>query len=115
MVIFLDSQHRVIKHSKSFFRDTKPRLRSILEKLSAKRKNKRLGARSLHIITLRFVLSRVKRINSFTERIIKACQFMDFRVLDHIMIGRGEYVSFAERGWIQPLCAILRDLCLFGT
>ncbi|MCQ6097970.1 hypothetical protein MZD09_24775, partial [Escherichia coli] len=21
-------------------------------------------------------------------------------VLDHIVIGRGEYVSFAERGWI---------------
>ncbi|MGQ7177189.1 JAB domain-containing protein, partial [Escherichia coli] len=28
------------------------------------------------------------------------CQFMDLRVLDHIVIGRGEYVSFAERGWI---------------
>ncbi|EOO0228144.1 JAB domain-containing protein, partial [Escherichia coli] len=27
-------------------------------------------------------------------------QFMDLRVLDHIVIGRGEYVSFAERGWI---------------
>ncbi|ENT8685004.1 JAB domain-containing protein, partial [Shigella sonnei] len=25
---------------------------------------------------------------------------MDLRVLDHIVIGRGEYVSFAERGWI---------------
>ncbi|EFG2521912.1 UPF0758 domain-containing protein [Escherichia coli] len=35
-----------------------------------------------------------------TERIIKSCQFMDLRVLDHIVIGRGEYVSFAERGWI---------------
>ncbi|WP_426202791.1 JAB domain-containing protein, partial [Shigella boydii] len=35
-----------------------------------------------------------------TERIIKSGQFMDLRVLDHIVIGRGEYVSFAERGWI---------------
>jgi DNA repair protein RadC len=25
---------------------------------------------------------------------------MDIRVLDHLVIGRGEYVSFAERGWI---------------
>ncbi|MDI5829170.1 hypothetical protein MJO10_30865 [Salmonella enterica subsp. enterica serovar Anatum] len=25
---------------------------------------------------------------------------MDIRVLDHLIIGRGEYVSFAERGWI---------------
>ncbi|WP_442779114.1 RadC family protein [Enterobacter cancerogenus] len=35
-----------------------------------------------------------------TERIIKCCQFMDIRVLDHLIIGRGEYISFAERGWI---------------
>lgn len=35
-----------------------------------------------------------------TKRIIKCCQFMDIRVLDHLIIGRGEYISFAERGWI---------------
>ena len=35
-----------------------------------------------------------------TERIIKCCQFMDIRVLDHLIIGRGEYISFAEHGWI---------------
>ena len=35
-----------------------------------------------------------------TDRVVKCCQFMDIRVLDHLVIGRGEYVSFAERGWI---------------
>lgn len=35
-----------------------------------------------------------------TEKIIKCCQLMDIRVLDHLVIGRGEYTSFAERGWI---------------
>jgi DNA repair protein RadC len=35
-----------------------------------------------------------------TQRIIKCCQFMDIRVVDHLVIGRGEYVSFAEHGWI---------------
>ncbi|MBS0849761.1 DNA repair protein RadC [Citrobacter sp. JGM124] len=35
-----------------------------------------------------------------TSRIVKACLFMDIRVLDHLVIGQGEYVSFAERGWI---------------
>lgn len=35
-----------------------------------------------------------------TARIIKCCQFMDIRVIDHMIIGRGEYVSFAEHGWI---------------
>lgn len=37
-----------------------------------------------------------------TERIITTCNIMDIRVLDHLVIGRGEYVSFAERGWILP-------------
>ncbi|MDR8253550.1 hypothetical protein FPK88_27380, partial [Acinetobacter baumannii] len=27
-------------------------------------------------------------------------RFMEIRVLDHLVIGRGAYVSFAERGWI---------------
>lgn len=35
-----------------------------------------------------------------TRRIIKCCQIMDIRVLDHLIIGRGEYISFAEQGWI---------------
>ncbi len=35
-----------------------------------------------------------------TRRIIKCCQIMDIRVLDHLIIGRGEYISFAEEGWI---------------
>ncbi len=40
---------------------------------------------------------------------------MDLRVLDHIVIGRGEYVSLPNAAGFNPLCAILRDLCLFGT
>jgi len=35
-----------------------------------------------------------------TERVVKCCEFMDIRVLDHLVVGRGEWVSFAERGWI---------------
>jgi len=32
--------------------------------------------------------------------VVKCCEFMDIRVLDHLVVGRGEWVSFAERGWI---------------
>ena len=60
MVIFLDNQNRVLKHSRLFSG------------------------------TLRLI----------TERVIKCCRFMEIRVLDHLVIGRGAYVSFAERGWI---------------
>ena len=35
-----------------------------------------------------------------TQRLIEALQLVDIRVLDHFVIGDGEVVSFAERGWI---------------
>jgi len=35
-----------------------------------------------------------------TDKIIQACQILDIRVLDHFIIGHGNSVSFAERGWL---------------
>jgi len=35
-----------------------------------------------------------------TSRICSAAELLDIRVLDHIMVGDTECVSFAERGWI---------------
>lgn len=35
-----------------------------------------------------------------TQQIRQACQLMNIRLLDHLIIGKGEYVSFAERGWL---------------
>lgn len=35
-----------------------------------------------------------------TEKITQACQILDIKVLDHIVIGHGNSVSFAERGWL---------------
>lgn len=35
-----------------------------------------------------------------TRQIVSACQLLNIRVLDHLVIGHGEYVSFAEKGWI---------------
>ncbi|MFC3912943.1 DNA repair protein RadC [Pseudaeromonas sharmana] len=37
---------------------------------------------------------------SLTERISAALGLIDVRVLDHLVIGDGEMVSFAERGWL---------------
>lgn len=37
---------------------------------------------------------------NITYQIEQACSLLDIRVIDHIVIGKGEYVSFAERGWI---------------
>lgn len=35
-----------------------------------------------------------------TRRIIDALDLVDIRVLDHFVVGDGEIVSFAERGWV---------------
>ena len=37
---------------------------------------------------------------SITERLVKALSLLDIRVLDHIIIGDGEFTSFAEKGWL---------------
>ncbi|MCX8640979.1 MULTISPECIES: RadC family protein [unclassified Gilliamella] len=35
-----------------------------------------------------------------TQKIEQVCELIDIRILDHLVIGKGQYVSFAERGWI---------------
>ncbi|MDN5940043.1 MAG: hypothetical protein L0H83_15465, partial [Salinisphaera sp.] len=35
-----------------------------------------------------------------TTRLREALALVDVRTLDHLVIGHGEVVSFAERGWI---------------
>ena len=35
-----------------------------------------------------------------TKKIEQVCELIDVRIVDHLVIGKGEYVSFAERGWI---------------
>jgi len=35
-----------------------------------------------------------------TNQIEKVCSLVDIRIIDHFVIGKGEYVSFAERGWL---------------
>ncbi|MDG6894897.1 hypothetical protein A6A20_04475 [Volucribacter amazonae] len=35
-----------------------------------------------------------------TEQIKQACELMEIRVLDHFIIGKGTYFSFAEQNWL---------------
>ena len=37
---------------------------------------------------------------AITERIQQAMELIDVRLLDHIVVGGGRTVSFAERGWL---------------
>lgn len=99
MVIFLDNQHRVIKQTRMFsgtLTHVEVHPREIV------REAMKCNAAALILAhnhpSGRAEPSKADRV--ITERIVKACLFMEIRVLDHLVIGRGEYVSFAERGWI---------------
>ncbi|GLP95271.1 hypothetical protein GCM10007895_05770 [Paraferrimonas sedimenticola] len=35
-----------------------------------------------------------------TDRLVRALGSIDVRVLDHLVVGQQQVVSFAERGWI---------------
>lgn len=38
-----------------------------------------------------------------TERLVAAGQLLGIQVLDHVIIGDGRYVSFADEGWLRDL------------
>lgn len=99
MVIFMDNQHRVIKHSRMFsgtLSHVEVHPREIVRE--AIKMNAAAVILAHNHPSGHSEPSQADK--SITERIIKCCDFMDIRVLDHLVIGRGEYVSFAERGWI---------------
>lgn len=97
--IFLDNQNRVLKHSRLFSGT-----------LSHVEVHPREIVREAIKVNAAAVIlahnhpsgspepSQADRL--ITERVVKCCRFMEIRVLDHLVIGRGAYVSFAERGWI---------------
>lgn len=99
LVIFLDAQHRVITHSRLFagtLSHVEVHPREII------REAIKLNASAVILAHNHpsGCAEPSKADKLITERVVKCCQFMDIRVLDHLVIGRGEYVSFAERGWI---------------
>lgn len=99
MVIFMDNQHRVIKHSRMFsgtLSHVEVHPREIVRE--AMKMNAAAVILAHNHPSGHSEPSQADK--SITERIIKCCDFMDIRVLDHLVIGRGEYVSFAERGWV---------------
>ena len=99
MVIFLDNQHRVIKHCPMFsgtLNHVEVHPREIVRE--AMKSNAAALILAHNHPSGRAEPSKADRV--ITERIIKVCLFMEIQVLDHLVIGRGEYVSFAERGWI---------------
>lgn len=99
LVIFLDAQHRVMKHS-TLFSGTLSHVEVHPREIVREAIKMNASALILAHNHPSGCAEPSKADKLITERVVKCCQFMDVRVLDHLVIGRGEYVSFAERGWI---------------
>ncbi|MEQ4529770.1 MAG: DNA repair protein RadC [Mixta sp.] len=99
MVIFLDNQHRVLEAQQMFsgtIASVEVHPREIV-RIALK-----LNAAAL-ILAHNHPSGRAEPSSAdrdITQHIRQACLLMNIRVLDHLVIGSGEYVSFAERGWL---------------
>lgn len=99
MVVFLNNQHRVIESCEMFagtLNSVEVHPREIVKAALAHNAAALVLAHNHPSGNAR----PSKADHAVTRQIISACQLMNIQVLDHIVIGRGESVSFAERGWI---------------
>ncbi|MCG9783332.1 DNA repair protein RadC [Vibrio brasiliensis] len=98
-VLFLDNQHRVI-YGEPLFQGTIDAA-SVYPREVVKRALEHNAAALIlahnHPSGIAEPSQSDRRI---TRRIIDALDLVDIRVLDHFVVGDGEIVSFAERGWI---------------
>jgi DNA repair protein RadC len=99
LVLFLDNQHRVIRHEEMFAGTI-----SSVEIHPREIVREAMKVNAAAIILAHNHPSGVAEPSTtdrmVTEQIIKACQLLGIRVLDHLVVGHGETVSFAERGWL---------------
>lgn len=96
IVIFLNSQHQVITHSR-LFSGTLNHVKVHPQKII--RKAIKINASALILAHNHpSGCAKPSKANKLiTKQIIKSCQFINLRVLNHIVIKRKKYVSFAKR------------------
>lgn len=98
-VIFLDSQHRVIAIGE-LFRGTIDGA-AVYPREVAKECLKQNAAACIFYHNHPSGLAEPSAADqAITRRLIEALRLLDIRVLDHLVVGSGEVVSLAERGWI---------------
>ena len=98
-VLFLDNQHRLLEHETLFLgtiNHTEVHPREIVK--SALRHN--TAAVILAHNHPSGITDASKADRTITSRIVNALTLVDIRVLDHFIIGDGDALSFAERGWL---------------
>ncbi|WP_344289823.1 RadC family protein, partial [Microbacterium arabinogalactanolyticum] len=99
LVLFLDNPHRVIRHQEMFAGTISS---VVVYPREIVREALKANAAAL-ILAHNHPSGKAEPSHAdrlITEQVVKACQLLEIRVLDHLVIGRGECVSFAERGWL---------------
>ncbi|EGU56734.1 hypothetical protein VINI7043_17819 [Vibrio nigripulchritudo ATCC 27043] len=98
-ILFLDNQHRVIQDEVMF--------EGTIDAASVYPRE--VVKRALHHNAAALILAHnhpsgvaepSQADRRITRRLVDATALVDIRILDHFVIGDGEVVSFAERGWI---------------
>lgn len=98
-VIFLDNQHRVI-YTSEMFSGTLNSVEVHPREIVREALKRNAGAVILAHNHPSGVAEPSRADRNITQQIVSACTLMHIRVLDHFVLGREEYVSFAERGWL---------------
>ena len=98
-LLLLDNQHRVIRFHELFFGTLDAAAVYPREIVALALK---LGAAAVILVHNHpsGVAEPSRADRMITERIQAALGLLDIRVLDHLVVGDGETVSFAERGWL---------------
>ncbi len=97
--LFLDNQHRLIAHDTLFtgtINHTQVHPREVV-KAALKHNAAAILVAHCHPSGLAEPSDADRRI---TERLKQALDSVDIRLLDHLVIGGMDIVSFAERGWL---------------
>ncbi|MCG6507504.1 DNA repair protein RadC, partial [Vibrio parahaemolyticus] len=98
-ILFLDNQHRVIRDEVLF--------EGTIDAASVYPRE--VVKRALHHNAAALILAHnhpsgvaepSQADRRITQRLTDALALVDIRVLDHFVVGDGDVVSFAERGWI---------------
>jgi DNA repair protein RadC len=98
-VLYLDNQHRVLEFEELF--------RGTLDGASVHPREVVKAALRRNAAALIFAHNHPSGVaepsaadRSLTRRLREALALVDIRVLDHLVVGDGETISLAERGWI---------------
>ncbi|OJB80736.1 hypothetical protein A9Q61_13010 [Yersinia ruckeri] len=97
--LFLDNQHRLIAHDTLFtgtINHTQVHPREVV-KAALKHNAAAILVAHCHPSGLAEPSDADRRI---TERLKQALDLVDIRLLDHLVVGGMDIVSFAERGWL---------------